>query len=139
MGLNESYVMIRGNILMMKPLPTISQAYALSIQEERQREVNATMPFSGEHTAFHVNSNRGRVSFQRINADTEGGNRFVECKYCKKKGHTIKKCYKLQVFFMQISFLVRENELQFMFRMRIKEIMDQNLLHPMLQYYRVLD
>ena len=37
MGLNESYTAVRGNILMMTPLPTLGQTYSLLVQEERQR------------------------------------------------------------------------------------------------------
>ena len=37
MGLNESYTSVRGNILMMPPLPSLSQIYSLLVQEERQR------------------------------------------------------------------------------------------------------
>ena len=37
MGLNSSYTIVRGNILMMTPFPSISQAYSLLVQEERQR------------------------------------------------------------------------------------------------------
>lgn len=104
MGLNESYLLIRGNILMMTPLPTVSQAYALLIQEERQREVNTTVQFGGDSTSFHVNTNKGKVSFQKSNADNKGGNKVVECRYCKKKGHTIDKCYKLHGFPANYSF-----------------------------------
>ncbi|XP_075086080.1 uncharacterized protein LOC142168821 [Nicotiana tabacum] len=35
MGLNETYNVVRGSILMMNPLPTIAQAFSLLIQEER--------------------------------------------------------------------------------------------------------
>lgn len=36
MGLNESYVIVRGSMLMMNPLPTMPQVYRLFAQEERQ-------------------------------------------------------------------------------------------------------
>ena len=39
MGLNESYTSVRGNILMMTPLHTLSQIYSFLMQEERQRQV----------------------------------------------------------------------------------------------------
>ena len=38
MGLNEVYTTIRGNILMMNPMPSMAQDFALLIQEEKQRE-----------------------------------------------------------------------------------------------------
>ncbi|XP_021991635.1 uncharacterized protein LOC110888418 [Helianthus annuus] len=40
MGLNSAYDNVRGNILMMQPLPLISTAYSLSIQDEKQKEIH---------------------------------------------------------------------------------------------------
>ena len=37
MGLNDSYSQIKGQILLMDPLPSINKVYSLLIQEERQR------------------------------------------------------------------------------------------------------
>ena len=37
MGLNDSYSHIKGQILLMDPLPSINKVYSLLIQEERQR------------------------------------------------------------------------------------------------------
>lgn len=53
MGLSESFTAIRGQILMMKPLPTLSQCYAMILQEENQREANAGSNGS-EHLAMSV-------------------------------------------------------------------------------------
>ena len=39
MGLNESYSQTRSQILMMEPLPSISKAFSLVVQEERQRQI----------------------------------------------------------------------------------------------------
>lgn len=36
MGLHESYTGIRGQILLMNPLPTVNQAYGMIKQEETQ-------------------------------------------------------------------------------------------------------
>lgn len=38
-GSNESYNAIRGNILMMQPLPSMNQIYNILLQEEKQREI----------------------------------------------------------------------------------------------------
>jgi hypothetical protein len=35
MGLNESYKAIRGQILLMNPLPDVRQAYSSIVQEEK--------------------------------------------------------------------------------------------------------
>ena len=36
MGLNDSYSSIRGQILLQKPLPSLSKVFSLIVQEERQ-------------------------------------------------------------------------------------------------------
>ena len=55
-GLNEDYKIIRGSILMMKPLPNIDQVYSLIQQEEKQRSLSAVSQLSHGATAFHFNS-----------------------------------------------------------------------------------
>lgn len=40
MGLNDQYTVIRGQLLLMHPLPSLNQAYALLLQEENQRDVS---------------------------------------------------------------------------------------------------
>ncbi|KAH0674542.1 hypothetical protein KY284_025629 [Solanum tuberosum] len=52
MGLNDSYCAPRGNILMISPLPSTPKAYALLMQEERQREVQNTPKFPVESSSF---------------------------------------------------------------------------------------
>ena len=39
MGLNDTYVVVRGNVLMTHPMPQIGQALSMILQEERQREI----------------------------------------------------------------------------------------------------
>ncbi|KAH0676085.1 hypothetical protein KY285_023886 [Solanum tuberosum] len=56
MGLNNSYCAPRGNILMISPLPSIPNAYALLMQEEKQREVQNTPKFPGESSSFIANN-----------------------------------------------------------------------------------
>ena len=41
MGLNESYNAIRGQILLMNPLPDVAKAYSSIVQEEKQRSLGA--------------------------------------------------------------------------------------------------
>lgn len=43
MGLNDQFTSIRGHILPIKPLPSLSQSSAMLLQDENQREV------SGQH------------------------------------------------------------------------------------------
>jgi hypothetical protein len=39
MGLNDSFAQIRGQILLIDPLPSINKVFSLVIQEERQCEI----------------------------------------------------------------------------------------------------
>ena len=41
MGLNDSYNAVRGQILLMKELPSVREVYSLIIQEEKQREIGS--------------------------------------------------------------------------------------------------
>jgi len=45
MGLNDSYLGVRRNILMNTPLPSIGHAYSLVIQDEKQAEIQHTTPY----------------------------------------------------------------------------------------------
>ena len=41
MGLNETYAAIRGQILLMEPMPPLSKMFSLLLQDEKQRKVGA--------------------------------------------------------------------------------------------------
>ena len=44
MELNDSYGPTRNQILLMDPLPSVNRAYAIILQEERQRNISHTTP-----------------------------------------------------------------------------------------------
>lgn len=56
MGFNEIYTVLRSNILMMNPLPSMSQAFLRLIQEEKQREFKLTSHIAMESTSLNVNA-----------------------------------------------------------------------------------
>jgi len=58
MGLNSSYTATRGNIPMMTPFPTMSQAYSLLVQEERQRQVKNEAHFLNENASLSASTQR---------------------------------------------------------------------------------
>lgn len=72
MGLNDSYKVIQGQILMMKPLPTVSTAYSLIFQEERQRDIHVSPKFAHDTMAMQVSND----SFKKN----------ITCSHCKKSG-----------------------------------------------------
>ncbi|XP_075087845.1 uncharacterized protein LOC142169823 [Nicotiana tabacum] len=104
MGLNDNYSTIRRNILAMKPLPDIDTAYAMLVNDESQCEAQALVPsFSSESASFSTSVQKPYTGSspagiqksysQKVNFNPKRAN--VIGKYCKKPGHTIKKCYKL--------------------------------------------
>ena len=95
MGLDDSYSQIKGQILVMEPLPSINKVYSLLIQEERQRHVGSSNNHI-ESTALAVKgSNSTSVFFGGKNS--KGKNRPI-CTHCGKLGHTMEKYFKLHRF-----------------------------------------
>ena len=62
MGLNNDYNAVRGNILMMSPLPSINQVYSMLIQEEKQREIRSTGHFLADSASLAVEVHRSYQS-----------------------------------------------------------------------------
>jgi hypothetical protein len=92
-GLNDSYASVRGQILLMEPLPTINKVFALVSQEERQKELS-----SGP--LMHV-VDSGATALAVTNYKSYGGNKNFGkkerpvCSHCGITGHTVEKCHKI--------------------------------------------
>ncbi|XP_019238625.1 PREDICTED: uncharacterized protein LOC109218705 [Nicotiana attenuata] len=111
MGLNETYMGVRSNLLMMQPPPSLDCAYNILLNDEKQRQVQSISQFNPDSMSFNVNTNNKpgftfrvnqaavpnspplRQYTQRVNFDQTKASLF--CRYCKKSGHLIDKCYKL--------------------------------------------
>ena len=119
MGLNESYSAIRGQILLMNPLPSVRQAYSSVCQEEKQRLLSAThtTAYSNSNVAMAVRSNQmknnsagntrsdrsdrfysGSQDSRRFDQNKRSSGSFrgrPQCAYCGDMGHFVEKCYQL--------------------------------------------
>ncbi|GAB4852776.1 hypothetical protein Ancab_040558 [Ancistrocladus abbreviatus] len=94
MGLNDDYNMMRENIFMMNPLPSIGQAYSLLVQEEKQREIKSSSHFLIDSASLNVNVNAYRGN--TMNKEKNGSRKSSWiCTFCKKPGHLVEKCFKL--------------------------------------------
>lgn len=109
MGLDESYTNIRGQILLLQPLPMVAKAYSLLRQEEKQRKVpkqaSNSVPFalntyrnyasqntSQNRTSNHTTFSQNQSHPQNKKSSFKAG---VICGNCNKEGHTKEECYKL--------------------------------------------
>ncbi|KAI9194591.1 hypothetical protein LWI28_007414 [Acer negundo] len=123
MGLNDSYSGIRGQILLMSPLPSVRQAYSSVTQEEKQRLLSSThaaddsngtaaMAVRGNNSRFF--SSAGKRKFDNFRwqdkspENFSGGRRPDQdrkrtgigrgrphCTHCGELGHWVQTCYEL--------------------------------------------
>uniref|UniRef100_A0A2N9EMF3 Reverse transcriptase Ty1/copia-type domain-containing protein n=1 Tax=Fagus sylvatica TaxID=28930 RepID=A0A2N9EMF3_FAGSY len=113
MGLNDSFAPVRGQILLMEPLPNINKVFSLIQNDEKQRgagllplpTVDSTALLSrlenGPNTAFPYPNTGSNAFFTR----TDNQKQHYQyprkdkppciCSHCGYKGHTADKCYKL--------------------------------------------
>jgi hypothetical protein len=97
MGLNESYKAIRGQILLLNPLPDVRQAYASIVQEENQRNLGDTHDAT-ETTAMVVQRNAPTAlafrSGQGVSSRSNSFNRKpLHCTYCDSDHHVRDTCW----------------------------------------------
>ncbi|KAL3345208.1 hypothetical protein AABB24_024247 [Solanum stoloniferum] len=71
MGLNEVYTVVRGNILMMNPLPSLAQTFSLLVQDEKQRKIKPSAQMFMKSASLNVNSS-GKKSMESTAFNTNG-------------------------------------------------------------------
>ena len=115
MGLNEFFLQVRGQILLMQPLPPMNKVFFMIQQDEKQRgqgilplpTIESTALISRSDNAFIPNN-----AFLSNNSTASNPNAFLSrmdngkqfqygrkdkptYSHCGYKGHTAEKCYKL--------------------------------------------
>lgn len=96
-GLNEDYDVVRGHILMIKPLPFIDQAYHLVFQNSQQKEFHPKP--SASPTVFAAFFQEAGSWAPRPKNDQKGQsgnsrNRYW-CEHCKMNYNMVQRCFKL--------------------------------------------
>lgn len=91
MGLNETYSHIRSQILAMDPLPTVSRAFAIINQEEKQRLLHLSPSVTADSVAFVADMRLGT----NYSHTTGQSKEKPTCAHCGLPGHVKAKCYKL--------------------------------------------
>ena len=99
MGLNESYESTRRHILMLKPIPSIEEAFNMVTQDERQRTVKPLNKAEG--VVFQASGPPVSDVFAQENYANamQGGYRPRQsrpvCTHCGQTGHVVQKCFKI--------------------------------------------
>ncbi|KAF5454168.1 hypothetical protein F2P56_023851 [Juglans regia] len=93
MGLNEEFAHVRGQILLIEPLPSITKVFSLVIQEEKQREVGSMGRVGFQPNVAFMNK---RIEVPKNNTGKQQYRREkVLCTHCGMTNHTVDRCYKL--------------------------------------------
>ena len=115
MGLNESFLQVRGQILLMQPLTPMNKVFFMIQQDEKQREPGILPLSTVESTALISRSNNAFIpnnAFLSNNSIASNPNAFLSrmengkqfqygrkdnptCSHCGYKGHRAEKYYKL--------------------------------------------
>ncbi|XP_072060200.1 uncharacterized protein [Arachis hypogaea] len=94
MDLDDSYAQIRGQILLIEPLPSINKVLSLVVQEEKHKPIGAPSPptqlaFFARNQHVPPQSGRGRGNAKKD---------MPLCSHCGILSHTIDKHFKLHGF-----------------------------------------
>nr|ABD32757.1 Integrase, catalytic region [Medicago truncatula] len=94
-GLNDTFSVVKTQILLMDPLPPINKVYSLVVQEESQNIVFST-PSISDDSSISVNASDARKFYPRgkgtsSTSANKGKDRF--CTFCNRYNHTIEFCY----------------------------------------------
>ena len=93
MGLNETYTAIRGQILLMDPIPPLSKVFSLVLQDEKQRKVSARKKVLTDTAA--TLATLGPKSGGNVKNFNKSRTGRPQGTHCCAMGHVVDKCYKL--------------------------------------------
>ncbi|XP_019179261.1 PREDICTED: uncharacterized protein LOC109174480 [Ipomoea nil] len=99
-GLHEKYTGARNQIMLMRPLPDVNEAYSMIAQQERQFQM-ADIGFGSQLHQTGESNTTGSVFMARTDGNSQAGfkkfsttNKRPVCTHCGYTGHTEDKCYK---------------------------------------------
>ncbi|XP_071687186.1 uncharacterized protein [Rutidosis leptorrhynchoides] len=103
MGLDDSYMSIKSNLLLRDPLPDVKSAFAILSREESHRGVSGVGTSKTQNSAYvaqtnnnnWINKSSNTCSFERGRGFNRGPNPNLKCTKCNKIGHTIDICFEI--------------------------------------------
>ncbi|KAG8380960.1 hypothetical protein BUALT_Bualt06G0070800 [Buddleja alternifolia] len=107
MGLNDTFKPIRGQILLIRLLPSVKDAYSMIQQEEKQMDMSLFIS-SNEHNTVLMSGKGNNQQRNWIQATSMQGNNWNQthqidkknlyCEHCHRTGYLKEKCFKLHGF-----------------------------------------
>ncbi|XP_061349881.1 uncharacterized protein LOC133295101 [Gastrolobium bilobum] len=100
-GLNEQYAHVRSQIMMVDPLPHVSRAFSLVVQQERhfQHDGNSSMDsrvFAGNSSTGKRYAPADKTRFRNNGHAGSTNNRGSKvCTHCGRLNHTVETCYQI--------------------------------------------
>ncbi|GJV62489.1 putative RNA-directed DNA polymerase [Tanacetum coccineum] len=102
MGLDESYLAIRSNLLTRESLPSVKTAFSVISGEESHSNVGTIKPAATacaakifDNKKKFNNNYKGSGSNSNSNNNNRGPNLNLKCTNCNKTGHTVDRCFNL--------------------------------------------
>jgi len=93
-GLNDTFSVVKTQVLLMDPLPSINKVYSMVVQGESNN--TSITPVSGEDSSILVNASNARKSNGRGKPSAgppQSKNNSRYCTFCHKSNHTVDFCY----------------------------------------------
>jgi hypothetical protein len=104
-GLNEHFDLVRAQILLLNPLPSLNKIFSMVLQHERQYNSTHVDDSRVLINASDSRKGRGRGRGTGGYSSVQGGNRSNsynakgrECSYCGKTNHVVENCYRKHGF-----------------------------------------
>ncbi|XP_071708326.1 uncharacterized protein [Rutidosis leptorrhynchoides] len=99
-GLDECYTNVRGQILLMQPMPNAAKAYGMVRQEEKQKEHTSIRPTISAALSMQTNNTSiwgaQKASFNNKSYERKGTfKKGIFSGNCSLEGHTKGECYKV--------------------------------------------
>ncbi|KAI3678255.1 hypothetical protein L6452_37540 [Arctium lappa] len=99
LGLDSDFSTIKTQILAMKPIPTLDEAYHLVAEDEQQRAVSEGRKTNTETAAFQAFMRRDGATNGQSRTGSRNGKRTTNdkvehCDFCGKDGHNRDGCFK---------------------------------------------
>jgi hypothetical protein len=94
--LNEQFAVVKTQVLLMDPLPSINKVYSLVVQEESNNTQLAS-PASVDDSNILVNATDTSRGYGR-GKNNFGGKGSRYCTFCNRTNHTVETCYQKHGF-----------------------------------------